>query len=102
VSEQGQENVGQKLREEETRVQRSLRYGHRGGLYATVILGIVAGVLLILLIARNTRQVKVDYVFGHYQTALIWLVVLSAIVGWVLGIVTAYLVRRRTRLRRAA
>ena len=102
MSEQGQENVGQKLREEETRVQRSLRYGHRGGLYATVILGIVAVILLILLIARNTRQVKVDYVFGHYQTALIWLVVLSAIVGWVLGIVTAYLVRRRTRLRRTA
>jgi uncharacterized integral membrane protein len=102
VSEQGQEGVGQKLREEETRVQRSLRYGHRGGLYATVALGIVAGVLLILLIARNTRQVKVDYLFGHYQTALIWLVVLSAIVGWVLGIVTAYLVRRRTRLRRTA
>jgi uncharacterized integral membrane protein len=102
VSEQGQDNLGQKLREEETRVQRSLRYGHRGGLYATVILGIVAGVLLILLIARNTRQVKVDYLFGHYQTALIWLVVLSAIVGWVLGIVTAYLVRRRTRLRRTA
>jgi uncharacterized integral membrane protein len=102
VSEHGQENLGQKLHEEETRVQRSLRYGHRGGLYATVILGIVAGVLLILLIARNTRQVKVDYVFGHYQTALIWLVVLSAIVGWVLGIVTAYLVRRRTRLRRTA
>ena len=99
MSEQEQDNLGQKLREEETRVQRSLRYGHRGGLYATVILGIVAGVLLILLIARNTRQVKVDYLFGHYQTALIWLVVLSAIVGWVLGIVTAYLVRRRTRLR---
>ena len=102
MSEQGQDNLGQKLREEETRVQRSLRYGHRGGLYATVILGIVAGVLLILLIARNTRKVKVDYLFGHYQTALIWLVVLSAIVGWVLGIVTAYLVRRRTRLRRTA
>jgi uncharacterized integral membrane protein len=83
-------------------MRRSLRYGHRGGLYAALILGILAVVLLILLIARNTRQVKVDYVFGHAQTALIWLVVISAIVGWVLGIVTAYLVRRRTRLRRTA
>jgi uncharacterized integral membrane protein len=102
VSEQGQKGVGQELREEETRMQRSLRYGHRGGLYATLILGVVAVVLLILLIARNTREVKVDYVFGHWNTALIWLVVLSAIVGWVLGIVTAYLVRRRTRFRRTA
>jgi uncharacterized integral membrane protein len=102
VSEQGQGGIGQELREEETRMQRSLRYGHRGGLYATLVLGIVAVVLLILLIARNTRQVRVDYVFGHHETALIWLVVLSAIVGWVLGIVTAYLVRRRTRFRRTA
>ena len=83
-------------------MERSRRYGHRGGLYAVLILGIIAFVLLILLIARNTHEVKVDYVFGHWNTALIWLVVLSAIVGWVLGIVTAYLVRRRTRLRRTA
>jgi uncharacterized integral membrane protein len=105
VSEQGQEERHEELRdevrEEETRLQRSLRYGHRGTLYATLVVGIAAAVLLILLIARNTRQVRVDYVFGHSQAALIWLVVISAIAGWVLGIVTAYLVRRRTRWRRA-
>ena len=64
--------------------------------------GIAAAVLLILLIARNTRQVKVDYVLGSTQTRLIWLVIISAITGWVLGIVTAFLIRRRTRWRRAA
>jgi uncharacterized integral membrane protein len=64
--------------------------------------GIAASVLLILLIARNTRQVKVDYVFGNTQARLIWLVIISAITGWVLGIVTAFLIRRRTRWRRAA
>jgi uncharacterized integral membrane protein len=101
VSEQGQEdNRLEQAIEEETRLQRSLRYGHRTGLYATLVIGIVALVLLILLVARNTRQVKVDYVFGHSQAALIWLVVVSAITGWVLGIVTAYLIRRRTRWRR--
>jgi uncharacterized integral membrane protein len=102
VSEQGQDEGREQLREEETRIARSLRYGHRTGLYATLVLGIVAAVLLILLIARNTRKVRVDYVFGHSQTALIWLVVISAITGWVLGIVTAYLIRRRTRWRRTA
>ena len=108
MSEQGQEEERleqerlEQAIEEETRLQRSLRYGHRTGLYATLVLGIVAVVLLILLIARNTRRVKVDYVFGHSQTALIWLVVVSAITGWVLGIVTAYLIRRRTRWRRTA
>jgi uncharacterized integral membrane protein len=86
--------------EEESRLQRSLRYGHRTGLYVALALGIAAAVLLILLIARNTRQVKVDYVFGDSQARLIWLVVISAIIGWVLGIVTAFLIRRRTRWRR--
>ena len=100
MSEPEQEQRDEQRREEESRFERSLRYGHRGGLYATLVLGILAVVLLILLIARNTRKVKIDYVFGHSQTALIWLVVISAIAGWVLGIVTAYLIRRRTRLRR--
>jgi uncharacterized integral membrane protein len=57
-------------------------------------------VVLILLIARNTRQVKVDYVFGSSKTRLIWLVIISSITGWVLGVVTSFLVRRRTRWRR--
>lgn len=87
--------------EDESRRNRAVRYGHRGGLYAALVLGLLAGVLLILLIARNTRQVKLDYVFGHTNAALIWLVIISAITGWVLGIVTAFLIRRRTRWNRA-
>jgi uncharacterized integral membrane protein len=85
---------------DESRRERAMRYGHRGSLYASLVLGIIAAVLLILLIARNTKEVRFDYVVGHARTALIWLVVISAIAGWVLGIVTAYLVRRRTRRRR--
>jgi uncharacterized integral membrane protein len=97
-----QEAPAPRLEEEESRLQRSLRYGHQTGLYLTLALGIGAAVLLILLIARNTHQVKVDYVFGSSRARLIWLVVISAIIGWVLGIVTAFLVRRRTRWRRPA
>jgi hypothetical protein len=33
---------------------------------------------------------------------LVWLVIISAITGWVLGIVTSFLIRRRTRWRRPA
>jgi uncharacterized integral membrane protein len=99
VSEHGQE-AQQPAPAEESRLERGIRYGHRGRLYATLVLGIVAAILLILLIARNTRQVQIDYVAGHTKAALIWLVVISAIAGWVLGIVTAFLVRRRTRWRR--
>ena len=81
----------------ETRFRRSVRYGHRGGLYTALIIGIAALVFLILLIARNTREVKLDYVVDSTRTRLIWLVIISAIVGWVLGIITSVLVRRRTR-----
>jgi uncharacterized integral membrane protein len=101
VSEQPQE-AQQPAIEEETRLQRGLRYGHRTGLYAALVIGIVAAVLLILLIARNTRQVRLDYVFGHTNAGLIWLIVISAIAGWALGIVTAFLIRRRTRWHRSA
>jgi uncharacterized integral membrane protein len=85
----------------ETRLRRGIRYSHRTGLYVSLIVAIATVVFLILLIARNTRQVRLDYVFGHTKAGLIWLVVISAITGWVLGIVTAFLVRRRTRWRRA-
>jgi uncharacterized integral membrane protein len=85
--------------EEESRFQRGLRYTHRTGLYVSLAVAIAAIIFLILLIARNTRQVKVDYVFDSTQARLIWLIVISAITGWILGIVTAFLIRRRTRWR---
>jgi uncharacterized integral membrane protein len=87
--------------EAESRFRRGIRYSHRTGLYASFIVAIAAFVFLILLIARNTRHVKVDYVFGSTQTGLVWLVIISAITGWVLGIVTSFLIRRRTRWRRS-
>jgi uncharacterized integral membrane protein len=86
--------------EAETRLRRGVRYSHRGALYVSLAIAIAAVVLLILLIARNTRQVKVDYVVGSTQTRLVWLVIISSITGWVLGIVTSFLIRRRTRWRR--
>ncbi len=86
--------------EAESRLQRGIRYSHRTGLYAALVVAIATIVFLILLIARNTRQVKVDYVFGSTLMRLVWLVIISAITGWVLGIVTSFLIRRRTRWRR--
>jgi uncharacterized integral membrane protein len=85
--------------EAESRFRRGLRYSHRTGLYASLVVAIATIVFLILLIARNTRPVKVDYVFYSTQARLVWLVIISAITGWVLGIVTAFLIRRRTRWR---
>jgi uncharacterized integral membrane protein len=73
---------------------------HRTRLYVSLVVGIGVIVFLVLLIARNTRQVKVDYVIDDTQTRLIWLVIISAIAGWVLGMTTSFLIRRRTRRQR--
>jgi len=83
--------------DDESRWDRGRRYGHRTALYLSIAAALAALVFLILLIARNADQVKFDYVVGDAHTRLIWLIVISAIAGWVLGIATAYLVRRRTR-----
>jgi len=82
---------------EESRFDRSLRYGHRTAAYAAIVVAIAVLIFLILLIARNADPVDFDYVFANTHTRLIWLIVISAIAGWVLGIVTAFLIRRRTR-----
>jgi uncharacterized integral membrane protein len=82
---------------EESRFRRGVRYGHRGGLYVSLVVAIAVLVFIILLIARNTRQVRLDYVFGATSTRLIWLIIISTIAGWVLGLLTGFLVRHRTR-----
>ena len=83
--------------QEETRFERGVRYGHRTGMYVSLVVALGVLVFLVLLVARNTRQVKLDYVVDSTKTALIWLIIISAISGWVLGIATAFLVRHRTR-----
>jgi uncharacterized integral membrane protein len=82
---------------EETRFRRGVRYGHRGGLYAAVVIVIATVVYLILLIVENSKPVQVHYVFGTSRTRLIWLIIVTGLVGWAWGLATAYLVRRRTR-----
>ena len=83
--------------QEETRFERGVRYGDRTGMYVSLVVALGVLVFLVLLVARNTRQVKLDYVFSSTQAGLIWLIIISAICGWVLGIVTSFLVRHRTR-----
>jgi uncharacterized integral membrane protein len=82
---------------EETRFRRSVRHGHRGGMYVALIIVIATLVFLILLIVQNSKPVNVHYVFGTSRTRLIWLVIISALIGWIAGIATSYLIRRRTR-----
>jgi uncharacterized integral membrane protein len=58
--------------------------------------GLVLVVSLVLVfIVENSRQVRVSFVFFSSDISLIWVIVLSAIAGAVLGAVLTRLVRRR-------
>ena len=81
----------------ETRVDRFRRHTRRAGLYTFTALLVAALVILIALIVANTHQVRINWVFGHSRAALVWIVVVAGIVGWVAGIATAELFRHRTK-----
>jgi uncharacterized integral membrane protein len=59
-------------------------------------------VILIALVAANTRNVKVSWVFGSTRQSLVWIILVTAILGWLLGIVTGVVFRHRTRRRNSA
>jgi len=60
------------------------------------------GNTLIALVVANTRQVKLNWVFGMTHASLIWIILVAAVPGWLLGITTSIVFRLRTRRRRAA
>ena len=60
---------------------------------------VFALVYLVLLIVKNRRKVHVDYVFGSGDHRLIWLIVVSGFLGWILGLATSFQLRRRRRRR---
>jgi uncharacterized integral membrane protein len=97
VSEQEREPEEHAGPVEESRFGRGLRYGHRTALYVALIVAIGVLVFLVLLVAGNTHRVKLDYVLDETYARLIWLIIISALCGWVLGIVTSFLIGRRTR-----
>jgi len=86
----------------EARGDRLRRHGRRTGLY-TWAFGLVALlVVLIALVAANTRQVKLSWVVGTGRASLVWIILAAAVLGWLLGIFTSVVFRLRTRRRRPA
>ena len=83
--------------EGESRTARARGYARRTYLHGSAIAVVVVVVLLVILIAENTRRVKVGWVFGYSHVSLVFLVLFAAVLGWLLGIVTGILVRRRSR-----
>jgi len=84
----------------EPRGERLRRQGRHTGLYAWAFGLVALLVVLIALVVANTRQVKLSWVAGTGHASLVWIILASAVLGWLLGIVTSVVFRLRTRRRR--
>lgn len=56
---------------------------------------VLVGSIVLLFIVENSRSVRVSFVFFSATISLIWVIVLSAVVGAIAGLVAARLVRTR-------
>lgn len=81
----------------ESRRDRAGRVAHRSGLYASAVSVVVLLILIVILVAENTRSVKVGWIAGYSHVSLVFLVVFATVLGWLLGIATSVAFRRRTR-----
>src|SRR3954462_7683745 len=80
---------------QETRMERARRHAQRVRLYSYATLLVVLLVIVVGLIAANTRHVKVSWVFGSTRISLVWLVLATAIFSLLLRLVTAAVLPRR-------
>lgn len=70
----------------------------RAGLYARVFVLVALLLVLIALVVANTpRTVELSWIFGSGRVSIVWIIVFSAILGWLVGIVTGAVIRHSTR-----
>jgi uncharacterized integral membrane protein len=83
----------------EPRRDRLRRHGRHTWFYMWAGALVALLVILIALVVANTRNVKVSWVLGSTRQSLVWIILVTAILGWLLGIVTSEIFRFRTRRR---
>ena len=81
----------------ETSGARFARKAHRARLYLYAGAAVALLVFLVALVLANTGRVRVSWVFGASAVSLVWLVLFSAILGLLLGMVIGALFHWRTR-----
>ena len=81
----------------ESRAERFARHGRRVRLYTWAVVFTALLAVLVVLISANTRSVKLDWAIGSTHASLVWIILAAAVIGWLLGITTAVVFRRRTR-----
>lgn len=83
----------------ESRGARLRRGGRHTGLYAWAFALVALLVIVIALAVANTRQVKLSWIVGTSHASLVWIILVAAVLGWLLGITTSVIFRLRTRRR---
>jgi uncharacterized integral membrane protein len=78
------------------------RRSFQPGLWVRLIVLAAAVVYLILFVVLNAKTVKVRWVFATTRVSLIWVIVLSLLLGIVLGVLASQLRHFRSRRRRAS
>jgi uncharacterized integral membrane protein len=81
----------------ETRAEHFRRKALRGRLHGYAIAAVALVAVLIALAASNTARVKVNWLIGSSTISLVWLVLVTAIVGWLLGLMASARFNWRTR-----
>jgi uncharacterized integral membrane protein len=81
----------------ETQTHQRRRHARRYRLQLYSGLGVLLFIYVVALIVLNTDRVKVNWVFGTGRVSLVWLVVLAAVLGWLIGVLLTVLFHRRTR-----
>ena len=71
----------------ETRGEHFRRKAHRSGLYLYAFSTVALLLCLVALAVANSHQVEFSWVLGSSEVSLVWIVMFSAILGWLLGIV---------------
>ena len=83
----------------ESRHERARRYGRRARLYAGAFSLVAVTAVLVILITKNTGAVKLDWAVGSTRASLVWIILVAAVLGWLLGLATAVVFHHRTRRR---
>jgi uncharacterized integral membrane protein len=86
----------------EPRGLRLRRHARRARLYSSAFAAVGLLVVVVALAAANTRHVKLSWVVGSSDASLVWIVLATAVLGWLLGIATSVTFGLRTRRRHIA
>jgi uncharacterized integral membrane protein len=81
----------------ESRKDRARRYGRQTRLYAGAFASVALLALLVVLVTKNTGAAKLDWAIGSTHASLVWIILGSAVLGWLLGLATAVVFHHRTR-----